>query len=134
MSWLVLKMVLSLAAVLGVMAGLLWVVRRLPGVGRPGGDAAVRIDLLGHRTLGPKRSVRVLRIFDSIIVIGETESGITTLAEFDDAATLLSEATEAQSAQKDGIGKLPKPFPSALREALLGIMRRDDGTAGRASA
>jgi flagellar biosynthetic protein FliO len=132
MSWLVLKMVLSLGAVLALMAALLWLVRRVLGGRRAGSDPAVRIDILGHRALGPKRAVRVLRVFDRVIVVGETDGGMQTLSEFDGAEALL--AAQAPTADPQPTAAGAAPFTSALRDAVRGVLNARARLTGRSAA
>jgi flagellar biogenesis protein FliO len=134
MTWLVLKMVLSLGAVLVLMAGLLWLVRRLLGWRGTGAGPAVRIDVLGHKALGPKRAVRVLRVFDRIIIVGEADGSMRTLSEFDGAAGLLAAQADAADTETALAPRGPVPFHAALRDAVRGMLGRDATIAGRNAA
>ena len=75
MEWVFVKMMLSLAAVLGVMFGLVFVLKRFVLPGRPSGTARVDIDILGQRSLGPKRSIVVVKVLQQVLVVGLSETG-----------------------------------------------------------
>ena len=88
MTWIVVKMVVSLIAVLALMLGLVAVMKKfLSPAGRDGG-AAIDIDVVGHRTLQPKRTVYAIRVANKIVVVGSTEHGMQTLTEIGDPAVL----------------------------------------------
>jgi flagellar biogenesis protein FliO len=79
--WIVLKTVLSLALVVGLMLGVVFLVRKF-SLGSGGHNASqIDIDVLGWRTLQGRRSVAVLRVLDKVIVVGISEDGMSTLAE-----------------------------------------------------
>jgi flagellar biosynthetic protein FliO len=82
--WVLVKTFVSLAAVLGLMYGLVFVVKRTIMPEGKKKDGQVEIDVLGRRILGPKRSVVVLKVFDRVIVVGMTEDEMRTLAEMPD--------------------------------------------------
>ena len=88
MEWLLVKTLGSLLGVLGLMVGIVVVLRKYVYKGESAGSPIVEVDVLGHRALGPKRSVHVLRVLDKVIVIGVTESGMASLAEISDAESL----------------------------------------------
>jgi flagellar biosynthetic protein FliO len=81
MEWVFIKMMLSLAAVLGLMFVLVFVLKRFVLPGRPSGTERVDIDILGQRSLGPKRSIVVVKVLHQVLVVGVTEQGMQVLAE-----------------------------------------------------
>jgi flagellar biosynthetic protein FliO len=87
MEWILVKMVLSLVAVVALMAGLALFVKKVFFSMHPSNTSQVNIDLVGHRTLAPKRSVYVLRVMGRLIVVGATEQGITLLSEWEEIPT-----------------------------------------------
>jgi flagellar protein FliO/FliZ len=118
MEWMLIKTLGSLVAVLALMGGLAFVVRRYgfrPGVRRREG---IEIEILGSRSLGPRRSVQVLRVMNRIIVVGVSDHGMQTLSEMTDEVGLSVEdrprgplaAGMREGARAD--------FPSSLRAAL----------------
>jgi flagellar protein FliO/FliZ len=81
MEWIFIKMILSLGAVLGLMFGLVYVLKRFV---LPGGVAAqqpVVIEVLGRKALQPKKSVVVLKVAERVLVVGLSEQGMQTLTE-----------------------------------------------------
>ena len=82
MEWIFVKMILSLGAVLALMFGLVYVLKRfvMPGAQRAA-QQPVTIEVLGRKALQPKKSVVVLKIADRILVVGMSEQGMQTLTE-----------------------------------------------------
>jgi flagellar biosynthetic protein FliO len=81
MEWIFVKMILSLGAVLGLMFGLVYVLKRFV---LPGGAAAhqpVTIEVLGRKALQPKKSVVVLKVAERVLVVGLSEQGMQILTE-----------------------------------------------------
>jgi flagellar biosynthetic protein FliO len=81
MEWIFIKMILSLGAVLGLMFGLVYVLKRFV---LPGGVAAqqpVVIEVLGRKALQPKKSVVVLKVAERVLVVGLSEQGMQILTE-----------------------------------------------------
>lgn len=74
----VFTMLLGLIVVLGIMAGIAWLVKRsgLSGVNRHG----LPIKVVGGTNIGTRERVMVIEVDDQWIVIGVTPSNITTLA------------------------------------------------------
>ncbi len=82
------KSFLSLAAVLGLMFVIVFILRRYMGFGRREGTSVVSIDVLGARTFHPRRSIYVLRVLNKILVVGVTDGAMHTLSEIDDEQSL----------------------------------------------
>lgn len=82
MEWIFVKMILSLGAVLALMFGLVYVLKRfvMPGGQLPG--QGIGIEVLGRKALQPKKSVVVLKVADRVVVVGMSEQGMQTLTEF----------------------------------------------------
>jgi len=77
----IVKMVVALAFVVGLIYGVVFVLKRLlPGAARTGGP---RMDLqvLAQLGMGSRQRVAVIRAQDKVLVIGITEGSINTLAE-----------------------------------------------------
>ena len=81
MEWVVAKMVLSLGAVLLLMYGLVYVLKRFVAPGAAGAHQEISIDIIGRRALQPKKSVVVMKVAGKVLVVGMTEHGMQTLAE-----------------------------------------------------
>ena len=70
-----------LAAVVGLMFCILWLLKKLvPGVAR-GPNQRVELSLVAQLSLGTRQKVAVIRVADRTLVVGVTEGSITTLAE-----------------------------------------------------
>ncbi len=88
MESIVIKSFLSLAAVLGLMFLIVFILRKYMGIGRNEGASVVSIDVLGTRTFHPRRSIYVLRVLNKILVVGVTDGAMHTLSEIDDEKSL----------------------------------------------
>lgn len=77
----IVKMVLALACIVGLIYGVVYVLKRLlPGVGAPGGER-LGIQVLTQLNVGSRQRIAVIRVQDRTLVVGVTEGSITTLAE-----------------------------------------------------
>lgn len=124
----VLKMILSLAAVLGLMYVVLVLMKRFVAGGTFDSSANVEVEVLGARTLHPKRSVYVLRILDKVIVVGATETTIQMLTEITDPERLqkldvLERASTPRSSKRSWFGwgraddeTIQMPFARLIRQ------------------
>jgi flagellar biogenesis protein FliO len=81
MEWVFVKMMLSLAAVLGLMLAVAMLLKRFVLPGRIASGNRVPIDILGQKTLQPKRSVVILKVLDHVLVVGMSEQGMHLLTE-----------------------------------------------------
>lgn len=96
-------MVVALACIVGLIFGVVFVLKRLmPGAVRSAGDR-VGIQVLGQLSMGSRQRVCVVRVQDRTLVLGITEGSINTLAE------LPTQRTEAQKEADD-----PKIFADLL--------------------
>lgn len=107
-----LKMVASLAAVLGVIFALAWVFRRFNLAPAQGDNAAEGWRLLGIRMLGPKRQIYVLEVGSKLLLVGATEKSLTPLMEIADPAER-EKVTQALAHKK----KVVASFQDLLRKA-----------------
>jgi flagellar protein FliO/FliZ len=77
-TWMVIRLVLSLAFI----AGVLWFAARVAkqrGIGQGNG----LIEVVARQRMGRASSVSVVRIADRVLVVGSTEEQVTLLAEVD---------------------------------------------------
>jgi flagellar biosynthetic protein FliO len=88
MDWVVVKSLLSLLAVLALMAAIVFALRKYAFKGQLTNTSMVDLSVLGHRMLGPKRGMYVVKVMNKILVVGVTEGGMTSLGEIDDAQSL----------------------------------------------
>ncbi|MBM3324479.1 MAG: flagellar biosynthetic protein FliO [Calditrichaeota bacterium] len=110
MLWLsILKMIAVLLGVLGLILLLAYLARRL-GLARyrshPDGSG---VEILGIRSLGPRRQVVILRVGDGILLVGATDRNLTPLMEIRDPA-------ESE--------KILKGFEKTLPSSFRGILRK----------
>jgi flagellar biogenesis protein FliO len=89
MEWMLAKTLMSLCAVLALMVGIVFVLKKFVYKGRVASTMLVNVDVLGYRTLAPKRSVHVVKVLNKIIVVGVTDGGMTSLGEIDDDVILM---------------------------------------------
>ncbi len=115
MTWMVIRLLLSLAFV----AGVLWFAARLAkkrGLGSSGG----LVEVVAHQRMGRASTVNVLRIGDRVLVVGATEQQVTLLAELDGEAL---EATLAEGAEESrpatGLPAAPGRVGGALAGSVL---------------
>ncbi len=77
----VVRLVLSLAAIIALIVLTLWGVRRLQGRRWTGKMNAKPIQVIDRVHLAPKRSLDVIAVGDRILLLGVTENGINLLTE-----------------------------------------------------
>jgi len=94
MEWIVLKMILSLGAVLALMFGLVFVLKRFGVAGGMSNELCVPIHILGRKSLQPKKSVVVLKVAGKILVVGISEQGMQMLTELADEEVRASGAEQ----------------------------------------
>ena len=90
MEWILIKTLLSLAGVIGLMIALMLVLKKYVSPGKGGASAIVEVEILGQRSLQPKRSVFVLKVLNKVVVVGMTEHGMQALTEIEDPEALAS--------------------------------------------
>jgi flagellar protein FliO/FliZ len=119
MEGIVFRMVLSLSAVLALMVGLLFLVKRfvLPGAGPA--RLPVQVEILGRRSLQPKKSIVVVRVAGKVLVVGLSEQGMHTLTELTQ-----DEVQAVTPAPVPGGSVSGLPFSVHLQETLRTIRRR----------
>jgi flagellar protein FliO/FliZ len=102
MEWILVKTLLSLAGVLGLMFLVVFALKRFVFQGRANGAPGIDIEVLGQRSLQPKRSVVVLKVMNKIIVVGMSDQGMQTLTEINDERSLAEAEEQLFSAQAGG--------------------------------
>ncbi len=111
MGWVLLKTLASLVAVLGLMLGLVIVMKKYMFGFQAATSTLISVDVLGQRLIQPKRSIVVVKVLNKIFIVGMTEEGMTMLGEIEDADilhwidTTIAEADSAprfSSSKKDG--------------------------------
>lgn len=90
MEWIVVKTLLSLAAVLGLMIAVVVVMKKFLFGGHVSSSSVVEMSVIGTMTLHPKRSIAVIKVMNKILIVGISEDGMQTLGEVTDPAVLAS--------------------------------------------
>ncbi|MEI4270721.1 flagellar biosynthetic protein FliO [Klenkia sp. LSe6-5] len=98
MTWMVIRLILSLAFV----GGVLWFAARVAkkrGLGMGNG----LIEVVARQRMGRSSTVSVLRVADRVLVVGATEENVTLLAEMDAEVVeeVLAEAEEERLAAQE---------------------------------
>jgi len=97
MEWMFLKMLLSLGAVLALMFGLVFVLKRFVLPGGAAADIAVPVQVLGRKSLQPKKSVVILKVAERILVVGVSDQGMHMLTELTEDEVHKAEAKSSVS-------------------------------------
>ncbi|MBP6672233.1 MAG: flagellar biosynthetic protein FliO [Bacteroidetes bacterium] len=98
------QMLISLSIVLAIMVGLAYFVKRYMGFQSPAKRTLVKIEVLAHQPLQPKRSVYVVRIASSVLVLGSSEQGLQLFTELHDEQ--LMELLEQEPQQPGDSGRI----------------------------
>ena len=77
------EVTLALLAIVALIAGLAWLLKRMRGFGTPGHD---RIQVLGERALGPKERCVLVRVGGTDILVGVATGSVNTLHVFPEGA------------------------------------------------
>jgi len=88
MEWMILRTLGSLAAIVALMLGLAYLLKRYINGAKAGSRNPVEVEMLGHRSLAPRTSVFVLRVHHQVIVVGTSERGLQMLSEISDPESL----------------------------------------------
>ncbi len=130
MEWILLKTLLSLAAVLALMVGVVFVLKKYVYRGTPRGAQDVEVEILGQRALHPKRSIIVVRVLGTVFVVGMSEQGMQTIGTIDNEESLASLADRRAAeepvqgwAMRKG-GSPATAFAGQLQESLKGLFQR----------
>jgi flagellar protein FliO/FliZ len=125
MTWMVIRLVLSLAFI----AGVLWFAARLAkkrGLGQAGG----LIEVVARQRMGRASSVNVIRVADRVLVVGATEEQVTLLTEVDGEVVeaILEEHRAAARTPRTTDGTPGGPLSGSVFDrsgwmALLGELR-----------
>jgi flagellar protein FliO/FliZ len=121
MEWMVIKTLLSLGAVLALMLGLAYLLKKYVYRTGTAPTDRVAVDLLGQRAFGPRRSVVVLRVLDRVLVVGMSEHGMQSLAEMpaaDDEETDAAAEIPAAGRWGEGQGVVQGLFSGQLARAM----------------
>lgn len=115
MEWIVLRTLMSLAAIIALMLGLAYLGKKYLNAGKGARRSLVDVEVLGHRSLQPRTSVYVIKVLNRVIVVGTSEHGMQTLSEMSDPGTLASVEEKITAGTPPG-----RWFPGANAEAAGG--------------
>ena len=104
-----LEVTLALLAIVALIAGLAWVLRRMRGFGIAGHD---RIQVLSERAMGPKERCVLVRVGATEILVGVASGSVTTLHVFPEGVS-----TEAPPAPSTAASNAPT-FKALLLRSL----------------
>jgi len=100
-----LKTMVSLIAVLGLMALLVVGLRKFLNVGFSGKTDLVDIQILSQKSIHPKRMLYVVRVLNKVLVLSSTEHGVNSLGEIDDESVINTlDAKQATVAETKSAG------------------------------
>jgi flagellar biosynthetic protein FliO len=74
------ELAVSLLAVLGLAIGAIWMLKKLQKGTQSLGQAG-QIQIKESRRLGPKRAIHIVRVDERLLLLGESESGLSFLAD-----------------------------------------------------
>jgi flagellar protein FliO/FliZ len=120
MEWIFLKMLLSLGAVLALMFGLVFVLKRFVLPGGASADVSVPVQILGRKSLQPKKSVVILKVAERILVVGVSEQGMHMLTELTEEEVQKAESKPVLSSPKGRKGG----FAAQLQATLNTMVNR----------
>jgi flagellar protein FliO/FliZ len=103
------EVTLALLAIVALIAGLAWMMKRMRGFGTAGHD---RIQVLSERALGPKERCVLVRVGTTEILVGVSAGSVNTLHVFPEGAT-----TEVPAAPPAGTPGAPT-FKALLLRSL----------------
>jgi flagellar protein FliO/FliZ len=124
MTWMVIRLFLSLAFV----GGVLWFAARLAKKRGLGGTGNGLIEVVARQRMGRASTVNVVRIGDVCLVVGATEEQVTLLAEVDpetvDAAVRSKQAPRALAPvhEEDDEGYQPVVRPRVTARTSSGAL------------
>jgi flagellar biogenesis protein FliO len=139
MEWVLVKTVLSLACVIGLMLGVVLVLKRFVYGNRSSSSANVEITILGTKVLQPKRSIVVVKVIDKILIVGMSETGMHILSEIDgtrgDEAMVpsVNASSGARGQIGEGTRSLGVPFADYLTASLVSSLGKRNGKSNAGS-
>lgn len=116
MEFVLLKTVLSLIAVLGLMIGVMYALKKFSHISSGNCPNIVDIEILSQKVLQPKRTLYVVKVLNKVLVISSTEHGIQPVGEIDDEAVVRTLEAKQESARQQK-GSAFVSFKQRLRAA-----------------
>lgn len=106
----------ALAVVIALIFGLRILLQKMTGQS-PVGPASRVVEVLARTTIAPKSSVILVKVGGSVLAVGHTPSGLSTLAEFDDPSDVASLLAQVSASKPLSI---TESFRSVLHGADAG--------------
>jgi flagellar protein FliO/FliZ len=106
------EVTLALVAIVALIAGLAWVLKRMRGFGTAGHD---RIQVLSERALGPKERCVLVRVGGTDILVGVATGSVNTLHVFPQGAS----TEPAESAAPGNAATPAKPGMPTFKDLLM---------------
>ena len=120
MTWMIIRLVLSLAFIAVVLLGAARLAKK-KGLGQGNG----LIEVVARQRMGRSSTVNVVRIADVVLVIGATEEQVTLLAEVDSEivdAALADRRMPAPRPAADGAAQAPVGAPLVAARTSSGVL------------
>lgn len=123
MEWIVAKTFLSLTAVIALMIGVVFLMKKYMFAGQASSANIIDMKVVGTMMLQPKRSVSVLKVMNKVIIIGVMEDGMQTLGEISDEKSLnqIEEKLASPQARTTWFTKKPKATSTVSFAQALSI-------------
>lgn len=106
MDWLIVKAFLTMLMIIGLMVGLLVVVRRYfyakPRI------ADENLKVLSTISLQPKKAIYLVKVFNKVMLVGVSDSSMAALGEITDDESLQKLESAAQKKQMKGFSEILK--------------------------
>lgn len=100
--WLGIRLIFSLAIVLGLIWALSWAARRGKGLGLGMGAQKGAISVRAREQVGRNTTIALLEVGDRVLLIGANEQAVEVLAEGDDLISTEPEPNPSADGEGDG--------------------------------
>jgi flagellar biogenesis protein FliO len=113
-------MIFSLAIVLGLMFVLLLVMKKYFTNISSDNNSTVPVNVLGYKTIQPKKSIIVVHVLNKVLVLSSTENGITLLTEFSgkETAKIKKNVMEADAVPHHAPASFSQYFSQGVKNIL----------------
>ena len=108
------EVTLALLAIVALIAGLAWLMKRMRGFGNAGHD---RIQVLSERAVGPKERCVLLRVGGTDILVGVASGSVNTLHVFPEGA--LAQTAADASANTENATTPAKTGAPTFKDLLM---------------
>jgi flagellar biosynthetic protein FliO len=135
MEWVLVKTLFSLVAVLGLMIGVVFLLKKFVyGSGAPS-SAQVEIKVIGSRSLSPKKSISVVRVMGKVLVVGLSEQGMSLLTELDSEEASGTTGEPSPASTRNDFGMIKSgPFITHLGRSLARLIAKDQKAEGKSES